>query len=258
MGKKEIDPRLLDPKTESQITEDMNRVVNMIDAKSDRNVKLQIDSRLLDPKTEAQITENMNRMLAMIDDIQPPAVTIFPPDWSEIGYYETPQDILNGFNYAKQIYQNWNPMDYDLCNKYREDSPLVYLPALTVDAEVSFVDMSNFCKECNNLKAVGEIAIQYAEEVDISEAFAYCGQLVSIEFLNIMNISRADDIFNSCSSLNDSTLSMIMYVLAHNTIEDYQGTKTLNAIGFDNNQITRCHSLDNYQDLIAAGWTDGV
>lgn len=258
MGKKEIDPRLLDPNTEAQITENMNRMLGMLDTKSSSNLKLEIDPRLLEPDTEAQITENMNRILAMIDDIQPPAVTIFPPDWSEIGYNETPQDILNGFNYAKQIYQNWNPMDYDLYNKYREDSSLVYLPALTVDAEVSSVDMSNFCKECNNLKAVGEIAIQHVEEVDISGAFASCGQLVSIEFLNIMNISRADDIFNSCSSLNDSTLSMIMYVLAHNTIENYQGTKTLNAIGFDNNQITRCHSLDNYQDLIAAGWTDGV
>ena len=183
-------------------------------------------------------------------------VSSYPPDWSEIGYYGTPQDVLNGFNYAKQIYQNWNPMDYDLYNKYREDSSLVYLPALTVDAEGSFVDMSNFCKECNNLKAVGVISIQYAEEVDISEAFTYCGQLVSIEFLNIMNISRADGIFGDCSSLNDDTLSMIMYVLAHNTIEDYQGTKTLNAIGFDNSQIARCRNLQYYQDLMDAGWTE--
>ena len=183
-------------------------------------------------------------------------VSSYPPNWSEIGYNGTPQDILNGFNYAKQIYQNWNPMDYDLRNKYREDSSLVYLPALTVDAEVSYVDMGNFCKECYNLKAVGDISILYAEEVDLSEAFAYCGQLVSIEFLTIMNISRADGIFYSCSSLNDDTLSMIMYVLAYNTIEDYQGTKTLNAIGFDNNQIARCRNLQYYQDLMDAGWTE--
>lgn len=35
-------------------------------------------------------------------------VTIYPPDWSELGYENTPQAIIDGFNYAKDIKDNWD------------------------------------------------------------------------------------------------------------------------------------------------------
>jgi hypothetical protein len=30
----------------------------------------------------------------------------YPPDWSEIGYEDTPQAVIDGFNYAKEIQEN--------------------------------------------------------------------------------------------------------------------------------------------------------
>lgn len=35
-------------------------------------------------------------------------MTIYPPDWSELGYENTPQAIIDGFNYAKDIKDNWD------------------------------------------------------------------------------------------------------------------------------------------------------
>lgn len=34
--------------------------------------------------------------------------TIYPPDWSQLGYEDTPQTIIDGFNYAKDIKDNWD------------------------------------------------------------------------------------------------------------------------------------------------------
>ena len=33
-------------------------------------------------------------------------------DWSAIGYSDTPQVIVDGYNYAKQIKDNWEPTKF--------------------------------------------------------------------------------------------------------------------------------------------------
>lgn len=46
-----------------------------------------------------------------------PSGSSYLPDWSEIGYEDTPQVIIDGFNYAKDIKDNWDSSITDMRRK---------------------------------------------------------------------------------------------------------------------------------------------
>ena len=46
----------------------------------------------------------------------------YPPDWSEIGYEDTPPGILEGFEYAKEIQENWDSSITTMSSKYFNDT----------------------------------------------------------------------------------------------------------------------------------------
>lgn len=54
----------------------------------------------------AEYTEANDDLDDILEGSSP--VTIYPPDWSELGYENTPQAIIDGFNYAKDIKDNWD------------------------------------------------------------------------------------------------------------------------------------------------------
>lgn len=185
-------------------------------------------------------------------------VSGYPPNWSEIGYYETPAAILDGFAYAQQILTNWNEYDGYLYGKFYNDPSLIYLPSLIVDITANCTNIDEFCKGCTELQAIGELSIPFdgSNGGSTQEAFRDCARLVSIGFLDIGPITNANNMFEWCPNLNDDALDKIMYMLYVGTSPNYTGQKTLRAIGFNNDQIARCRNQASYQDLMNAGWTE--
>ena len=79
----------------------------------------QFDTKILGIQTghldNAEYTEASDDLDDILEGSTP--ATIYPPDWSEIGYEDTPQVIIDGFNYAKNIKDNW---DSSITNMRRE------------------------------------------------------------------------------------------------------------------------------------------
>ena len=96
-------------------------------------------------------------------------------DWSEIGYSEQPQSLTDGYDYAKQIYDSWNPKQTSLF--YNGNANLVFFP---------LVDTSNVTSLYN--------------------AFYGCSSLISMPLINTSKVTTFEKAFYNCSSLKDIAL----------------------------------------------------
>ena len=149
-------------------------------------------------------------------------------DWSAIGYSNEPQVIQNGYNYAKQIYDNWDSTQTNLRYKYQYNNNLIYMP---------FVDTSNVTR--------------------VDYMFGGCSWLQYIPVLDLSNVTYMSSMFTSCTSLSLEAINNILQMCAGAT--SYTGTKTLVYLGFSQTYYAKAsiQALPSYQDFIDAGWTIG-
>ena len=173
-------------------------------------------------------------------------------DWSAIGYSNTPQTIENAYNYAKEIYDNWDSTQTTSYAKFQDDKNLVIMP---------LVDTSN----SNNTAAMfyGAISLLEIPLLDTSNVttfytmFQGCYSLRKIPVLNTSKVTFFDNCYRDCRSLSDNSLDNILQMCIGST--SYTGTKTLKQIGITSSYYTssRIQALPHYQDFINAGWTIG-
>lgn len=149
----------------------------------------------------------------------------FPPDWSQIGYSDTPEDIINAFNHAKNIYDNWNDSTTSLYGTYENDTNLIYMPLINTQNVTS-----------------------------MDSTFSNCSALKYIPVLDTKKAVSMTSIFSGCSNLTNESLNNIM-AMCINTTSAYTGLKTLNWLGINSTQATICEGLSNYQAFLDAGWS---
>lgn len=176
----------------------------------------------------------------------------FPPNWSEIGYEDTPLSIIEAFNYAKKIQEEWDSSLTSFGYKFQNDRKLLFFP---------YVDTSNFTSMS---QAFSYSTIQSIAPIDSSKAtnflqmFNGCVNLRDVPELDASLAASGNamwNIFNACTNLTDVSLNNIMKMCI--SAINYTGTKTLKDIGLTSAQATTCQGLSNYQDFLAAGWTTG-
>lgn len=201
-------------------------------------------------------------------------ITIYPPDWSELGYSNTPQGILNDFNYAKEIYDNWDNTQTNLSSKFASDTTLKYMPLVDTSNATNTMSMFNGCSNlinlplinisnvtntaqmfasCSSLESIPQLNMQNVTMTNIM--FFSCSKLRTIPVLNFSKVTNMTNIFTSCPSLSNDSLNNILQTLAGATL--YTGTKTLRNIGLSSSQATTCTGLSNWSALQNAGWTTG-
>ena len=170
------------------------------------------------------------------------------PNWSEIGYNGTFQMFNNDFNYAKQIYDNW---DNTVTNpSFQTNRNLIYFP---------FVDTSNVISLVNSFS--GCTCLRYIPRLDthnvtsMKSTFTSCSSLLDIEVLSTEKVTNFQNCFLNCFNLSNNALNNILEMLTNATI--YAGTKTLRYVGISSDQATICTTLSNYQAFLNAGWTTG-
>ena len=197
----------------------------------------------------------------------------FPPDWTEIGYTNTPSSIIDGFNYAEQILNNWNNSVTLGNDMFFSDKNLKYFPLVDTSNLASMYRMftsSNLenlplinTGNCTNMRltfsginTLKEIpSIDTKNVTDARDMFSSCGVLLKIPQLNLIKLQYAKSMFSGCDMLSNESLNNIMASLI--TAQTYAGTKTLKDIGLSQTQATTCTTLSNYQDFLDAGWTTG-
>lgn len=196
------------------------------------------------------------------------------PDWSTIGYENTPSGIIDIYDYSLQIKNNWVSVS-DLSNKFQNDTNLEIMPlvdtsqATTVSSmfsgcinlkNIPLLDFSSvqqftyFVNGCKNLKTIPLLDISNVSS--IANSFASCTNLTSIPQLNTLNIYNFQNAFSGCTNLttvpilNTSSAGNLrnMFNSCPNLTDEslnnvlqmcinatsYTGTKTLAYLGFNN------------------------
>lgn len=150
---------------------------------------------------------------------------VYPPDWSEIGYEDTPQGLINDFNYAKEIYDNWDVSIVNINERFRT-YPSAIFPKINT-----------------------------SQVTNMNSAFYSSSILRFIPVLDTSNVTRLYDTFSLCRNLSNESLNNILAMCINAT--SYTGTKTLKQIGLSSAQATTCQTLSNYQAFLDVGWTTG-
>lgn len=156
-------------------------------------------------------------------------------DWSELGYTETPAEVVNGFNYAKQIMES-----YTASSVYTNDSNLLFWPDIDISERFNYQGMFNGAAllHCNPVtlgeeEPTGTITtnnmfygtnIEYITvnsvnniPVNYNATFQNCKRLKTAQINTPANVS-IEHMFEGCSSLttvnsfNTSTVNNTRYV----------------------------------------------
>lgn len=125
----------------------------------------------------------------------------YPPDWSQIGYTNTPPTILDNFAYSKNISDNWDSNQSILYNKFSGNNILIYMPL--VDTH-NALDMNGMFSNCSNLQMVP--SLNSSNVTDMYRMFYYCQKLVSVGELNAIQVTRMEDMFRSCTNLEQVSI----------------------------------------------------
>lgn len=172
------------------------------------------------------------------------------PDWSEIGYSNVPQALLDDFAYSKNIYDNWDASVTDLVNKFYNNKIITYMPLVNTSNVTRTLDMFY---GCSSLKSVP--LLDTSNVGNMAEMFR-ASSIQEIPVLNTSNVKIMSGFVNGCSKLSNESLNNIMRMCI-NATATYTQTKTLAFIGMTSAQATICQSLSNWNDFVAAGWSTG-
>jgi hypothetical protein len=200
--------------------------------------------------------------------------TIYPPDWSELGYEDTPQSIIDGFDHAKQIKDNWDDTQTSLYYKYYNDRDLVYMPMVDTKNITSIkqafyncsnlvflplldtknvTDMQYAFGGCNILEEIPKLDTRNV--TNMQQTFSGCNSLRFVPIFDTQKVTSMTSLFSGCSKLTNESLNNILQMCINAT--SYTGMKTLHWIGLTSAQATTCTTLSNYQAFLNAGWTTG-
>ena len=200
----------------------------------------------------------------------------YPPDWSEIGYEDTPASIINDFNYAKEIQENWDNSITSMNNKYLSNINLKIFPLVDTSnvitmnntfsgselTDISLINtsnvtsMNNTFRSCKNL--ISFPIINTSKVADFGTCFAGCKLLKNFPVLDTSSVTGYGfrNTFSTCDSLSNESLNNILRMCI-NTKNVYSNLRTLSSVGLTSEQATICQELSNYQAFLDAGWTTG-
>ena len=150
-------------------------------------------------------------------------------DWSEIGYSAEPQIMRDEFNYAKQIYNNWDSTITNRSNAFKDDKDLLVFPIVdcTSTTNLDSTFKNSYLEEINLTSPGGSCESTFEECTKLKYAnlnftstlssvyhlFYNCSNLKTINLGNQFNVrfcSGLTEMFKGCSSLTTLDLSKVI------------------------------------------------
>lgn len=128
------------------------------------------------------------------------------PDWSDIGYTDTPQIILDGFNYSKQIYDSWTP-SASYASKFRGDKALKFFPEVDITGATNYSAMF----QESGILSTPPLTIGDGSNTVINSQWMF--QTTPIEKIELTTSEATQkvqiaNIFNGCTMLKNSKLTL--------------------------------------------------
>lgn len=143
-------------------------------------------------------------------------------DWNEIGYSTEPDVFSDAFDYAKNIYDNWDSTETTCRGKYSNDLDLVFMPLVDTSNSESFRNTFNNCQRliyvpqldtssCTNFQYMfyNCIGITTIPQLDTSNSttfqymFYHCTSITTIPQLDASKCTIFFSAFNSCEKLTN-------------------------------------------------------
>lgn len=186
-------------------------------------------------------------------DVNVASSASYPPDWTELGYSNTPQAIINDFNYAKDIKDNWDNTITSMNAKYYNNKIIALFP--NVDTQ-NVKDMQYCFGQCTYMQ---EAPLLNTQNVTNMEGMFLTNQrLVSVPQFNTSKVTKVYNMFSGCPNLSTTSLNNILGMCI-NISPNYSRTKSLYEMGFRSNYYPAevWQGLSNYQEFLDAGWTIG-
>ena len=194
------------------------------------------------------------------------------PNWSAIGYSDIPADITSYYNYAKDIYDNWDSSITTMYYKYNSNQNIRYFPIVDTSNVTNMQQTFSYCNQINvfptlntsnvtnmqqmfyNCTGLVEVSLFDTNKVtNMQQIFQGCSSLKNVPALNTSSVTNFFNTFGGCSNLTSDSLNNILAMCAGAT--SYTGTKTLDTLGLTATQKTTCQSLSNWAAAQAAGWS---
>ena len=122
-------------------------------------------------------------------------------DWSEIGYSSAPDYFANAFNYAKEIYDNWDSSTTGIGYRYQNDKQLVIMPLIDTS---NVTDMSSTFSGCANLKCVP--LLNTSNVTYMNSTFSNCVNLESVPLFDTSKATNMANMFYNCGKLTSVPL----------------------------------------------------
>ena len=174
-------------------------------------------------------------------------------DWTAIGYDSTPQPIIDEYNYAKKIYDNWVPAT-DLSSKFRNDTTITIMPRVDTSIATNMNSMFEYCSALINVPMLDTKNV-----TNMRLMFDGCTNLKYVPNLDtskLANTNAINQMFSGCNNLTDDALNNILQMCI-NAVK--VTNKTLTIVGFNSTRYpaARIQALSNYQAFLDAGWTIG-
>ena len=141
-------------------------------------------------------------------------------DWSVIGYDSTPQSILNGYNYAKEIQDNWDNSIENLSSKFSGDIKLIIMPLVDTSNVKNFrsfyydcsklletpkintskgTDFNSMYYRCTGLESIPQLDTSNGE--NLSSMFTYSSNLIMIPLFDTSKCNKISSIFTYCNKI---------------------------------------------------------
>lgn len=122
------------------------------------------------------------------------------PDWSKIGYSNTPNAVINAFDYAKRIYDNWS------FRKFTGDLNLRIFPNVDISGQLG---LNGMFKGCTNLMSIPSLEIGTDSGTLNASEFARASGIEEVD-LTSNNLNQENNFqngFNGCAFLKSYSIT---------------------------------------------------
>ena len=120
----------------------------------------------------------------------------YPPDWSEIGYPSTPDYVMDAFDYAKEIYDNWDSSRTSMVYLYNGDKSLKFIPLVDTS---NVTNMMGAFRECTRLIYVP--LLDTSNVTTMATMFYYCSNIKTIPLLDTSKVTDMGNMLTGCYNL---------------------------------------------------------
>lgn len=173
-------------------------------------------------------------------------------DWSAIGYDSTPKSIIDGYEFAQELLEDFNKSpNRSLTND--EKNKLIICPLLNTSSRIT---MQAFLIYCPSLLTIPLLDTNNA--TSMQSMCNGCTNLRDVEILSTAKVKNMTSAFGGCTHLTNTSLDNILQMCI-NTSPEYTSPKTLQNVGIASAYYpaSTIEALPHYQDFINAGWTIG-